>query len=677
MQPSNQSRIYARHLFWRIALIVALVGSLALAFLNNAAPHATQAATIQPGAQLTGALQFPDGFMKSVKDYGAKGDGVTDDTAAIQAALNDGRVDANGKPLYSPPDEYSGRPKALFFPAGVYRISNTVSWVGCCLTIQGQGSGATIIKLADGAPGFGDPAKPKPVIQTQDGNMAFRNHIWHMTVDTGKNNPGAVGVDYIASNHGSMRNVLVRSGDGQGVKGIDMTRKWPGPLMIKDVQVEGFDYGIDIDHGEYGVTLEGITLKNQRAAGLRCATNTVALRLLKSENNVPAIRTVGYNGGDLGLCTMVVLDSQLTGGDANVSAIENNGILYARNITTGGYQSAMRSKGTVIPGANVTEYVSKAERLFEDSPARSLNLPIQETPVFNDANRNNWAAVECTGYAPGCPVAPDLQKQLNSGKATIYFPFGVRQIYDEFVVTVPASVRRIVGFFGAINGGGNNGGGIKFVVEGDNAEPLIIEQFNYGVKIEHKGTRSVALKDGKYTYTSAPGAGALFLENVEVHRFAMHASQNVWARQFNNERDGETKITNDGGALWVFGIKTENTGTVLDNRNGAKSEMLGVHVYPASDFTPEEKQEPIFLSRDSSFSAIYAAISFSEIQTYDVQVEETRNGVTRKMLTKDAPLYYSRMGLFSGFREADIGQPPAATPNPALNKRVSLPLVRK
>ncbi|NJM05460.1 hypothetical protein HC891_03465 [Candidatus Gracilibacteria bacterium] len=58
--------------------------------------------------------------MRSITEYGAKGDGVTDDTAAINAALADGRVDENGDPLYPSPDDYNGRPKALYFPAGVY-----------------------------------------------------------------------------------------------------------------------------------------------------------------------------------------------------------------------------------------------------------------------------------------------------------------------------------------------------------------------------------------------------------------------------------------------------------------------------------------------------------------------------------------------------------------------------
>ncbi len=51
-----------------------------------------------------------------VKDYGALGDGIADDTAPIQAAVN---AAAN-----------SYKPTAIFFPAGVYRITGTISWAG-------------------------------------------------------------------------------------------------------------------------------------------------------------------------------------------------------------------------------------------------------------------------------------------------------------------------------------------------------------------------------------------------------------------------------------------------------------------------------------------------------------------------------------------------------------------
>lgn len=50
------------------------------------------------------------------RDYGAKGDGVTDDTAALQRALNE-----LGQ---------SGKPSVLFLPAGTYKIATTLRMTG-------------------------------------------------------------------------------------------------------------------------------------------------------------------------------------------------------------------------------------------------------------------------------------------------------------------------------------------------------------------------------------------------------------------------------------------------------------------------------------------------------------------------------------------------------------------
>lgn len=63
------------------------------------------------GDRLDSIVQRINNLMVNVKDYGAKGDGVTDDSANIQAAINDVRSAGGG---------------SVFFPAGSYRISTTL-----------------------------------------------------------------------------------------------------------------------------------------------------------------------------------------------------------------------------------------------------------------------------------------------------------------------------------------------------------------------------------------------------------------------------------------------------------------------------------------------------------------------------------------------------------------------
>ncbi|MBT2594720.1 right-handed parallel beta-helix repeat-containing protein [Arthrobacter sp. ISL-72] len=116
-------------------------------------------------------LYAPDGGVRpvgkgelvtNVKDYGAKGDGTTNDTAALNAAL--------------------AASDNVFFPKGVYRIDNPVQRSGGKITITGA-PGAVIKPLATYAQGDGrdmlrvlDPTGPV-VIQglTIDGNATALN----------------------------------------------------------------------------------------------------------------------------------------------------------------------------------------------------------------------------------------------------------------------------------------------------------------------------------------------------------------------------------------------------------------------------------------------------------------------------------------------------------------------
>ena len=611
------SRSIKRANWFRLLCSLALICALLTGVLQT--PSQTQAAV---------SKVFPiDLGMSNVKtDYGAKGDGVTDDTAAIQRALDDGR---------SSDQDYYGKPKALYFPPGTYLVSNTLTWRGCCVNLQGQGSGISIIKLKDRAAGYGDYKTPKAVVKTPDGNMSFRQNIEDLTVNTGRNNPGAIGIDYIANNTGSLHDVTIASGDGKGHSGLDMTRAWPGPLLIKNLQVSGFDYGILVGQAEYGPTFESITLTDQKVAGIGNFGNTLAIRKLQSTNAVPAIQ----NQNDRGMA--IVINGNFQGGSPNVSAIDNNGYLYARNIVTKGYQSAVRTKGNVVPGASLTEYISDEVYSLFNSPKHSLNLPVEETPTFDNDDLANWATFKPRWYGD----TGLLQSLLSSGKSTVYFPYGVYFAYSKKVVTVPATVKRIVGFSSAINTG-PDGGGIVFRVEENSSQPLIIEQFGYGVSVEHASARTVVIKHGGYMYSDFPGAGSLFLEDVTLRDLILNQPHNVWARQLNVEGEG-TKIANKGGNLWILGLKTEGKGPVIDTSAGGKTELLGTLIYPVEEFTAEDKKQAAFINRESSQSLIYSLSVYDPKSNYDIQVEETRNGVTRQLLSQDIP---GRMPLFVGYQ---------------------------
>ena len=103
-----------------------------------------------------------------------------------------------------------------------------------------------------------------------------------MTFDTGRGNPGARGLEYHANNVGRLENVVIRSGDGDGVCGLDLTHHDCGP----NVRVEGFDCGVQSNHQEYSMTFEHLRLRGQKMAVVFNQGNILALRGLVSENAV-------------------------------------------------------------------------------------------------------------------------------------------------------------------------------------------------------------------------------------------------------------------------------------------------------------------------------------------------------------------------------------------------------
>jgi len=556
--------------------------------------------------------------------YLAKGDGKTDDTAAIQKALSD----------------VMGLHKILYFPNGTYLISATLDWANKNSNkqpawgfnwLQGQNPLKTVIRLKNKT--FTDPKLPKAIMWCGGFGSAdwFHNYIQDMTFDVGQGNPGAVGLQFYSNNTGAIRNVAITSEDGKGVIGLDLAhRDMNGPLLVRNVVVQGFGVGIQTGRAVNSQTFERVTLTGQSRFGFDNEGQAISIRQLKSENAVPAVRSYGV---------LSILEASLLGreGAKNGPAIinYNGGKIGLRDVTTQGYGRALGDVETPdfvaayrITGAdklgsegpNIAEYFSHPSTSPFGGPAKSLRLAIQETPVVPWDDPKTWAVADKFGADPTGQKdsSAAIQKAIDSGATTVFLP-GFYALEKSIVIR--GKVRRLLGTGAWIDYNGKSKPDI-IVADGD-AKTVVIEHFapiNGGIEI--RTDRTVVIRSVE-THITHKGKGPLFLEDIATGDLKLKPGQKVWARQLNVENEG-THVMNDGGNLWVLGYKTERGGTLLHTLGGGRSEVFGTMSYT----TTAGKLAPMFLTEDSTAFAFFAEVCYSG-DPFTTLVREKRKGIIK------------------------------------------------
>ncbi len=129
----------------------------------------------------------------NAQSVGAVGDGGTDDTPALQAAIDAHRV--------------------LYLPSGIYRLRNTLRLRPDTVLI-GFSPAATQLAIWDGEPAFtvGLPGEPVPLLQTPKGGT---NLVTGVGINTGNVAPRAVGVLWESGPRSMLEDVNFPRGRGK------------------------------------------------------------------------------------------------------------------------------------------------------------------------------------------------------------------------------------------------------------------------------------------------------------------------------------------------------------------------------------------------------------------------------------------------------------------------------
>ena len=573
----------------------------------------------------TGGIFPSDAGVVNVKfpPYNAKGDGVTDDTAALKQAIAD----------------WQGTLRTIYLPAGRYIVTDSLKLAvrdkdahfgGGFTVIRGESSGSTVIRLANNT--FTDAANPKPILSAANNSLPgggisadwFNLNFSNLTIDSGFGNPGAIGVQFYSNNVGAIRDMVIKSEDGQGEAALDLAyADQNGPMYAKNITTQGFKVGVRMATAVNGITLENITIKNPTVVGVSNNGQCVALRNLTVTGAVTAVDTRGV---------LSLIGATLTGNGATVPAIINNESLYARNISKTGYSQLIQNNygdTAGVTGTNtVSEYVSHAPLSLFPTRPRSLTLPIETTPDAVIDSPSAWANVRNYRLITDPDDTLAAQRAIDSGATTVYFP-GQGTYYLSGKVYIRNNVRRIVGMFGDFR---KVTVGAGFQVEAGTPNIVVIEDagsIGASIDLVNNSSRTLVCRNLQDIQFYPQGTGDWYLENVATGQLTLSA-QKIWARQLNIEKVNP-KVTNNGGTLWILGMKAEDGGTLIKTTGGGKSELLGGIYY--SQFGDVA---PMFINQDSSLSASIGEVNYT-VNPFQILVSEARAGVTRNLTKAQVP----------------------------------------
>jgi len=165
-----------------------------------------QVLTAMPASAKKDIPDFPAiNTWVNLKSLGATGDGVTDDTKAIQDAI----------------DKYA----TIYVPQGWYRVSETIKLKPNTVLIGLTPIGTQFI-LANNTEAFGSFGAPKPLLETSKGGT---NIVTGIGLNTSADNPRAVACKWMAGEHSYLNDVKFVGGHG------GMARIWKQPAPDKNV----------------------------------------------------------------------------------------------------------------------------------------------------------------------------------------------------------------------------------------------------------------------------------------------------------------------------------------------------------------------------------------------------------------------------------------------------------
>lgn len=498
--------------------------------------------------------------------FPVKGDGVADDSAALQQAIDKVQENTNQG--------------ILFVPSGRYRLTKTIYiWPG--IRLIGFGLTRPVFLLSADTPGFQQgPAymvffaggRPEAGVAPRDATPGtFYSALSNLDFEIQEGNPGAVAVRARYAQHCFLAHIDFRT--GSGLAGIH-----DGGNVAQDVHFYGGQYGIWTRKPSPGwqFTVIDATFEGQREAAIR--EHEAGLTLIRPQfKDVPTAISIDPKYSD----ELWVKDGRMenVSGPAVIIGNENNARteinmekVACRNVAT---FAAYRESGKRVAGP-AQMYAVKTfshglhyadlgaapaiQDVYETAPLSALPAPVS-SDILDLPPMNTWVNLRALGAA-GDGLADDtevFQKAIAQHRA-IYLPSGQYRVTDTLIlkpdtvlIGLHPSVTRILlaDATPAFQGVGSPKPLLETPREGTNIVTGI------GLYTNGINPRAVAAKWGAGSHSMMNDVRFLGGHGTIDPNASAPAARNAWREIYNNTHTADSNLNRrwDGQypSLWITG----------------------------------------------------------------------------------------------------------------------------
>ncbi|KAJ5054763.1 uncharacterized protein L3040_001027 [Drepanopeziza brunnea f. sp. 'multigermtubi'] len=648
-----------------------------------------------------GTVAYGDSAFKvfrNVKDFGAKGDGTTDDTAAINAAIASGNRCGQGC------DSTTITPAIVYFPAGTYMVSAPLTQHYYTQMI-GDATNLPVLKATAAFKGMAvidaDPYTDAGVNWFTNQNNFFRQ-VRNFVIDlTGMPYTAGAGIHWQVAQATSLQNLVFNmrtdGGSANAQVGIFMDNGSGG--FMTDLTFNGGKYGAFFGSQQFTTrnmkfnncqtavfmnwnwawTLSGLTINNC-GVGVDMANGGTANQLVGSVifvdstiSNTPVGITTAYSTSTTFTNGSLVIDNVNFSPNVPV-AVQNP--TTKQTIVAGNTKVASWVQGKQYKGANAGSTVQGTQTVVT-KPASLLdstgNVFTRSKPQYEKEPVAVFKSVKAAG-AKGDGVTDDtaaIQAVFNSVSASdiVYFDHGAYVVTST--IQVPKNIRITGEIWPLIMAGGTS-----FFKDQNNPKPV----FQVG---QAGDVGTVEMSDLMFE-TLGPQPGAILMEwNVKG---TSQGSAGLWDVHFRIGGSAGTQLQSDkcsknptvtapaksecmGAYMLLHITKTgsaylENTWLWVSDHELDLADHNQINIYNGRGLLITSTEGPVWLHGTSSEHNVL----------YNYQVANAKN-VYMGLIQTETPYFQSNPDATTPFTTTDTYSDPSFRGSSTANKAWGLRVV--